>query len=263
MKKQDASSQSSENSAFYEEGQRKLEEKRQQIIAEAKGIAEKHRNEALAEIEQMKQAAEQEIQDWWTKQREEDERRVSEIHSQGLEQGYQEGLQKAEAEVQEQYRDLLETATRILERSYELKNEIIQKAEPFIVELSSEIAQKILNQELSLSADWCKRLVRTELAKHREKGSISVYVAPSQFQQLDNAKDELALVIGQQAELKILPDSTVADHGCIIRTSLGSVDARIETQLTEIKQALLKIAEDSSELVEQYGQTDLPGEKAV
>jgi flagellar assembly protein FliH len=48
-----------------------------------------------------------------------------------------------------------------------------------------------------------------------------------------------------QAELSIIPDYSVQDEGCVIRTPLGSVDAKIDTQLKEIKQVLLEIARGS------------------
>jgi flagellar assembly protein FliH len=39
----------------------------------------------------------------------------------------------------------------------------------------------------------------------------------------------------------IVPDHSVQDQGCVIKTAFGSVDARVETQLTEIRQALLDL----------------------
>lgn len=44
-----------------------------------------------------------------------------------------------------------------------------------------------------------------------------------------------------------MPDSTVKDRGCVIRSSFGSVDARIDTQLAEIKKELVRIALDVEE----------------
>ncbi|MNG37780.1 flagellar assembly protein H [compost metagenome] len=55
------------------------------------------------------------------------------------------------------------------------------------------------------------------------------------------------MAVDSQAELQILPDSTVKDHGCVIRSSFGSIDARIDTQLAEIKKELIRIALDTDE----------------
>ena len=59
--------------------------------------------------------------------------------------------------------------------------------------------------------------------------------------------------IDSQAELQIVPDSTVKDYGCVIRSSFGSIDARIDTQLSEIKRELIQLAHHSDE---ERGHTD-------
>lgn len=60
-------------------------------------------------------------------------------------------------------------------------------------------------------------------------------------------REELSFAIDSQAELKILPDASVKDRGCVIRSAYGSVDARIDTQLTEIKKELIRVALDQEE----------------
>jgi flagellar assembly protein FliH len=63
------------------------------------------------------------------------------------------------------------------------------------------------------------------------------------FEYIQNNRDELMLALDSQAELQILPDTTVNDHGCVIRSSFGSIDGRIDSQLQEIKAALRQITE--------------------
>jgi len=90
-------------------------------------------------------------------------------------------------------------------------------------------------------------LIRKNLARKREQGLISLCVSPAQFAFVNAAREELSLAVDSQAELQILPDSTVKDQGCVIRSSFGSIDARIDTQLAEIKKELVRIALDTDE----------------
>ncbi|WP_412176713.1 FliH/SctL family protein [Bacillus sp. T3] len=39
-------------------------------------------------------------------------------------------------------------------------------------------------------------------------------------------------------------DHSVSQQGCIIRTAYGSIDARIDTQIEEIKKAILEIGRE-------------------
>lgn len=59
---------------------------------------------------------------------------------------------------------------------------------------------------------------------------------------VQDARDELMLAVDSQAELQIIPDPNVRDRGCVIRSSFGSIDARIDTQLEEIKKSLQQVA---------------------
>ena len=52
----------------------------------------------------------------------------------------------------------------------------------------------------------------------------------------------LCYILILRQNCKLLPDATVSDHGCVIRSPFLSVDARIDTQLKEIKDALQLIA---------------------
>jgi flagellar assembly protein FliH len=84
--------------------------------------------------------------------------------------------------------------------------------------------------------------VRNVLSRRKEKGVIALCVSPKHFDYIFNAREELLTSIDSQAELQILPDATVKDEGCVIRSAFGSIDARIDTQLKEIKSVLLHLA---------------------
>jgi flagellar assembly protein FliH len=90
-------------------------------------------------------------------------------------------------------------------------------------------------------------MTQAVLARRREKGVVTLCVSPKQFAYIQDARDELLLSIDSQAELQILPDATIDDHGCVVRTAFGSIDAKIDTQLKEIKAALRQLALTSEE----------------
>ena len=56
-----------------------------------------------------------------------------------------------------------------------------------------------------------------------------------------------ALAADSEAELQIVPDVTVDEGGCVVRTSFGSIDARIDTQLSELKAVLMEVATRAEE----------------
>jgi len=243
--------------AIEEPEEEKLDEAtislKEQIIADAMATAEARIKEAAEECDKMLQDAEQQIDVWWLEKRNEDEQLQKQHIQEGYDAGYQQGLEEAYIKVEQQWEQNLAEASSILKEAYRTREQIIQEAEPFIIELSSSIAEKVIDKQLSLEPDMVLDIITRTLARRREQGEIILCVAPSSLSFVQAAREELNATIDSQAELVIIPDTTVKDHGCVIRSKFGSIDARIDTQLSEIKRELLNIAHQS---VEERGQAN-------
>ncbi|MEK5058723.1 FliH/SctL family protein [Paenibacillus shunpengii] len=220
---------------------------KEEMLHNAKEFAERQIREAAEEAERMLQEGRAQIEAWWEEKRLQDEHLVEALRSEGFKQGYDEGCDKAQKELQEQVEIKMLEAQAVLNEAYQAKDQIIQEAEPFLVELSSAIAEKIIDRQLTEDTDLMLDLIKKNLSRKREQGVITLCVAPSQFSFVQAAREELSFAIDSQAELKILPDASVKDRGCVIRSAYGSVDARIDTQLTEIKKELIRVALDQEE----------------
>jgi flagellar assembly protein FliH len=226
---------------------RELLAMKDQILRDAESVAEDQIKQAIDESSALREAAQGDIEEWWQERRSMDLQAEEEARQAGMEKGFQQGLEQAEAQVLQQYENLLAEAKAVLEQAYDMKRQIIQESEPFLVELATAIAGKIVQQELSLNPEWIIGMTRSVLARKREKGTITLCVSPNQFAYIRDARDELMLAVDSQAELEILPDSTVGEAGCVVRTAFGSVDARVDTQLKEIKLALQQLSMEPPE----------------
>jgi len=213
-----------------------------EMLEDAKEFAEKQVREASEEAERMLREAREQIDSWWQEQRQQDEHLIEAMRSQGFQQGFDEGRVQAELDLQVQIEQMMKEAQEVLQEAYVAKDQIIQEAEPFLVDLACGIAEKVIDKQLTVEPEHTLELIRQNLSRKREQGMIALCVAPEQFAFVQAAREELSLSIDSQAELQILPDATVKDKGCVIRSSFGSVDARIDTQLSEIKKELVRIA---------------------
>ncbi|PZT56008.1 FliH/SctL family protein [Paenibacillus silvae] len=223
-----------------------------EMLEDAKEFAEKQVRDASEEAERMLQEAREQIERWWQEQREQDEHLTEALRSQGFQQGFEEGRAQAEVELQVKIEEMMREAQEVLQEAYVAKDQIIQEAEPFLVELACGIAEKVIDKQLTVEPEQTLELIRQSLSRKREQGQITLCVAPEQFSFVQAAREELALSIDSQAELQILPDATVKDKGCVIRSAFGSVDARIDTQLAEIKKELIRIALEDEERKHQH-----------
>jgi flagellar assembly protein FliH len=214
---------------------------RDNIIAEAQQLAEQIVKQAHDEADALMQGAREDIDSWWEERRADDVEMVEQAKTDGFQSGYEEGLKQAEEEMKQHYADLIQEAQQLVEQGFQVKNQIIAEAEPFLLELSTAIAEKIVQRHLADSPELHLQWIQGMLARKREKGVITLCVAPSQFMFINASREELTRSIDSQAELQIIPDASVQDAGCMIRSALGTIDARIDTQLNEIKKALLSV----------------------
>lgn len=221
---------------------KELSQLRDSILSDAKNFAEEEVRSATQEAERMLEEARSTIDNWWSERRSDDEHLRETLRQEAYNQGYQEGIKQAEEEIQAAYEIKISESAEILQQAYLAKEQIIQEAEPFVVSLSSAIAEKIIDHQLSLDSDLVLSMIHKQLSRKKESGQITLCVSPHQFSFIHAAREELSLAIDSQAELIIVPDATVKDYGCVIRSSLGSIDARINTQLEELKKALQQIA---------------------
>ncbi len=242
-----ASDQAAGEVHIQDSAREEAEQARKQMLKDAQEFAEGQVRDAAQEAENIVESARTEAEEWWRQRREQDEHLVEAVKSEAYQQGYQEGQAQAELEMSQKMAEMMEEARQVLQEAYRAKEVIIQEAEPFLVELSCGIAEKIVDKQLTVEPQFAMDLIRKNLARKREQGLISLCVSPAQFAFVNAAREELALAVDSQAELQILPDSTVRDHGCVIRSSFGSIDARIDTQLAEIKKELIRIALDTDE----------------
>ena len=215
---------------------------RDQILSDAEYFATQRIQETGQQIETMFADAKTQIENWWQERREQDEQLLIQIRDDGFKLGFDEGKEQAEFEVHSHWESMLTEAKSILDSAYETKEQIILEAEPFLVELSAAIAEKIISKQLTVSPEWSLDIIRKSLARRREQGVITLCVSPKQLTFVQAAREELSLAIDSQAELQIVPDVSVKEFGCVIRSSFGSIDARIDTQLTEIKRELIQLA---------------------
>jgi len=226
---------------------------RDQILSDAMSTAEERISEAADECEKLLEDANAQIEVWWLEKRNEDETLQKKHQEEGHQQGYQSGKVQAQQEVRAEWEQNLEEASSILKDAYRTREQIIQEAEPFIVELSCSIAEKIIDKQLSLEPEMVLEIIKRTLSRRREQGEITLCVSPANLSFVQAAREELNATIDSQAELVIIPDSSVKDEGCVIRSKFGSIDARIDTQLSEIKRELLLIAHQS---IEERGLTN-------
>jgi flagellar assembly protein FliH len=205
-----------------------------------------HLEQLQLELDEQREQAKKQLEAW---KKQEEERFLLQLEEQkrlGYEEGYQLGLQDGAELAEQQYKEQLLKAASVLEQAYQEKAHIVQEAEPFVIELTTEIAKKVLQQELKSHPEALIHLIKQTLDSVYETSSLSIGVAPEDFTFVQKQREQLMAVDNGQIEVKVFPDYSIEQGGCIIRTSSGSIDARIDVQLSEIKKVLLAFRQEEN-----------------
>lgn len=226
------------------------------ILEDAQHLADEIIRQARESADHIRAKASEEAEDWWRARRQEDEQTKDAARQEGFEEGFRQGSEQAQRQLEFEWEHKLQEAARIVQQAYAVKESVIAEAEQFLVELSCRIAEKVIGRRIEETPELTLELIARALARRKEQGVITLCVAPSQLALVQAAKAELARSIDSQASLQIVPDSNVNVGGCVIRSAFGSVDARIDTQMTAIQSELLRVAAHSAEARDADGQRD-------
>ncbi|MCX7568515.1 FliH/SctL family protein [Tumebacillus sp. DT12] len=211
---------------------------RQAAFREAEAIRQQAREEAAQLVGQ----AQEEAMNLLTRERE----RVESILLTEIEtakaQGYEDGRLAAEQQVAAEWSTRFDEVEQLHHLAVEERHRYLAESEPMLVELAVAVARKIIHQELSVSSEWVSQVVSRALEEIHDAGKIEVRVHPADYETVQARREGLRKEVPGQSELLILPDRGVDRGGCVVQTAFGNVDARLDTQLEEVKKALQEVA---------------------
>lgn len=147
------------------------------------------------------------------------------------EQAYAEGMKKALAEFEQ---NLLEAA--------EIRERVWRETEKDLLRLAVRLAEKIIGREIKTEKRTVNDIVAAALQNARQQEKLTVRVNPSDLSLIEEEREKF-LPSGRAQFIDFVADPRVSSGGCLIESEVGTIDARLETQLRVLKRALLAQSE--------------------
>lgn len=118
--------------------------------------------------------------------------------------------------------------------------EVGQQAAATAIVLARRMAEKIVGRAVEADPALMADLVAQALNQARARaGEVVVRVHPFDLAAVQAARPDLMGTLSSQVTLQLVPDETVGRAGCVVQTPLGRLDARLDTQLAALEQALV------------------------
>lgn len=162
------------------------------------------------------------------------------LRTQAFEQGYRDGIARAEADRAEMIRQIAEQAEADRAAAREQLEHEIDALEPEVLELALVVAEKILQIEVSKNEKAFSSLVRhvLSLLKNCEHGTIRI-AGDDCFRSIQSDSDLLSEVEGR---FEMRMDEKLPAGGLVVESDSGLIDASIGTQLGRIAAAFREVS---------------------
>lgn len=161
-----------------------------------------------------------------------DIRREAEIDAENLRaEAYRSGTEKAVTEFEQMLLDVREIRERVW-----------RETEQDLLRLSIRLTEKILGREIQSDKTAVADIVATALQNARQQEKLTVRVNPSDLPTIEKEIENLSRS-GRSQFMDFIADPRVSEGGCLIESEVGTIDARLETQLRVLERALLSQSE--------------------
>jgi flagellar assembly protein FliH len=161
------------------------------------------------------------------------------IHN-AYERGYSEGYKKAVNELEKKFDDGLKTKYDELNNlMMSVEEKLIAYDDSFdkvVCELAFVVAEKIVRDSVERHSA-INELLSESMKKVLGANNVIIKLNSSDLNNLNNESKSLLNDVSY-SKIKFEADDTIEAGGCLIETDIGNVDARISTQIKELKKII-------------------------
>lgn len=198
----------------------------QEAAAEASRIIDEAAEDARRIVEEARANALQLLRD-----AEERSRQIeAEAKREGFEQGTQDGRAAAGAEMDE----MIQTMRGLVEMARGERHKIIESAEPELVRMAIAISERILHAHVAVEPATVLEMTRSAISRVLERETVTIRVNPADIELMREHREQL-MAANDIDNLRLIEDQRVDRGGVIVETEGGTIDAKISTQLREVR----------------------------
>jgi len=169
-----------------------------------------------------------------------------ELRTSNQKKGYEEGLKKAEEDIEADRLAAFQQSQELLEEARQLKIQMMRSSESDMMRLVMAIAKKVIASELTTNPYFIVNVLREAIDFLDHPDNITVYVNPQDLERiLTITQSDSFFDIGtSDVNLDFRADNRISPGGCSLESQGGSVDTRLETRISGVEQALREVSGD-------------------
>lgn len=154
-----------------------------------------------------------------------------------LAEAYAAGYKIGEAAAEKSFSERLELLRKLIESLKEEVSQEITGLEDIVVGIAFESVCKILGKSL-VNEKGILAVVQQVMSHAKDQEDLIIHVSPSDYALLYENKGALS-GDSHHGKHELVPDDRVALGGCLVETSGGTLDGRLEIQLQQLRDTLI------------------------
>lgn len=165
------------------------------------------------------------------------EKNISRVSDESYRKGFTAGVESQKKEIAPVL-EALSTMTRMIPL---IDKHITARTEQQILKLSFAIAEKIINLEVTTNKDVIFGVLQGVAKNISSTEGMKIRLHPQDLHYITEIKKDFLQSIEGVRNAVFEEDASLNRGGAIVETMFGEVDARLESQLKEIREAMLKL----------------------
>ncbi len=162
---------------------------------------------------------------------------------QHYEKGYSDGHKEAFEKLEKEYSDKLVNQREYFQQMLSELNakltEYESSFEKIVITLAIDLSEKIVKREIQRET-VIPEVLKDSLKRVLGTNNVHVRLNPTDYEKILSDGEELASEL-DISKIKFEPDDTIEIGGCLVETEIGKVDARITSQLSEMRKQMENI----------------------
>lgn len=166
-------------------------------------------------------------------------RQWAEREDAAFERGREAGRREAEERYCLNAQKNMEALKVIVDRLAATRREIIAAAETDLLTLALAMAEKVIHHEIAVNREVVYHVLRAALKEIVDHDNLVIRLHPDDYLHITTSRGNLLKEYEGMKNVTFQEDPSVGRGGVIVETTFGEVDARIDQQFREIRNALI------------------------
>jgi flagellar assembly protein FliH len=178
-----------------------------------------------------------------------------------IEEAFGKGAEEERRQADEDLACIYSALSEAISVVSKLRGKIIRESEDELLKLAFMVAKKIVRQEIKHDRRILAQLVSEALREFPEQHDIVVSLHPEDYKVITANRQLFLAGVGDDRQITLKSDETTTLGGCVVESSTGVIDARIEAQLDEIYKGLVEERGRLCEIADTKASASMPDEE--